>query len=514
MAAAYFVYSGDSELKVRLRRISLFIIPVVGVFFVWLGIASVKYGQLALRDPAYVESNLRQSSSTKFEGYDLDAISNDFWTRETYTGLFTNLGDYLGLAVKKFDRLWGAPFNDLHRSFIFSSGTHDRWHQFLVLTGLIGMMVLALRGAPMAGWLVFIAGYYTLIHVILHSVARYNFNAMPLVLIGSSFALVEIGRSILGRRELLMKVIIPAVALSFVAAAIDYQWINTIFGIALSRASVAGELVVKSVLIIAAVHLIGRLLLEGQNTLRCLLLPIVAGVLIMSVTWTTALTRDNWAEWECRLDDPAKKAGTRFYISDTQAIAGEAPLLLAIDITASKGRTGTYTVSVGNLAQQFVVGSKPETRDFYFKPSYSYAPAQAGLGMEQLRQYAMINLTSSMVQPFLQKDGFVDISVAVDSLTAPGTDFITLYGRYLPDAYEAYIPSVRYTSLERWSVEGDPRIRVLTKFASDSAKSYYIERNASPEPGVQDLSPSPGKQTGRYDIFLVQWRNDSTVAIY
>ncbi|MDH4035292.1 MAG: glycosyltransferase family 39 protein, partial [candidate division Zixibacteria bacterium] len=194
VAGLYFYDRENSSPRQFLKRLVTVAIPAGCLFGPWLVITSLEYGQLALRDPAYAQSNLRQSSSIAFEGYDLDAVEKDFNSRPIYSDPLGQAGGYMGLFAKKFERLWSRPYNDFKRTFVIPNSVVEWLHTLIIVFGFIGMLALLLKSSPHAAWPVAICGYYTAIHLVFHSINRYSFNALPVVIIcaaGCSVALYD-----------------------------------------------------------------------------------------------------------------------------------------------------------------------------------------------------------------------------------------------------------------------------------------------------------------------------------
>ncbi|MFQ5454223.1 MAG: hypothetical protein ACE5D6_08565, partial [Candidatus Zixiibacteriota bacterium] len=93
-------------------------------------------------------------------------------------------------------------------------------------------------------------------------------------------------------------------------------------------------------------------------------------------------------------------------------------------------------------------------------------------------------------------------------------NFINIYGNsHISDTIN-YLPSVKYTSIERYVHKNDPRIRYPVKYLSDSTISYYIKRNSNDITLSNDLSPLPGIQSGRYNMFLMHFMPDGSFLVY
>ncbi|NOY87832.1 MAG: glycosyltransferase family 39 protein [FCB group bacterium] len=510
----YFYTKGKLPLNVLINRLLVYSIPVIVIFLSWLTVASLKYGQLTLREPTYKEANLRQSSSIMFEGYDLDKVEKDFWSYSIEKEILHNPFGYMGLLAKKFERLWSRPFNDFKKSFIVPYKVDEIIHKIIVSFGLFGLLILLIRNFGKASWIFFIAGYYSSIHVIFHSVSRYSFNALPLVMIASGYFIYESAAYYLEHRKSKRKLLVLALLILLLVWAFNYSWINTVFHTGLSKIIVSSVLIIKYILSAIALWILSCLFLPNKNFLKKLLLPVVATLVFIVVGWSTVLSRNEWSEFVCRLNSSSMKAGTRIYISKFRPTKKGELLAAVIDINSGQGRKNTFTVSIGNLYEEFVGGKPPLSKLFYPKPTYKFYARLEPMGIEEFRQYAIIPVEDSMVQKDLKEKGYIDISVAINNRIEEKNNFVNIYGNYPVDDTIHYIPGVRFTSIERYVHKNDPRIRYPVKFSSDSTISYYIKRNSNNIVEGADLSPSPGYQTGRYNIFLIQFMPDGSFVVY
>ncbi len=494
------------------RPVAAFAIPAFVIFLVWLGITSARYDQLTLRDPAYAGANLRQSSSVTYEGYDLDAVEADFWNRSVYGDLLSNPLAYAGLFAKKFERLWSRPYNDFKRRFLLPYRAGEWLHTTLVTLGMIGLLLLLARHPGRAAWPLLIVIYYIAIHLVFHSINRYSFNALPMLFLGAGYVLVAMVEAIgAGRRSLLLAL----------AALLAGWWlcpdvINAVSGTGLTKGLVVAVLALKTALWILGLTLLVRELLPAREARFRWLLPVLGGLILTVVAWTPVMSRNAWAEFSTRLDDPTIRAGTRIYMAPGQLPPeiddGDAMLAALIDLNSPSGRKNTFTVHVGNTRQEFVGGKQPLLKYFYPKPAYDAYARLESLGLEHYRQYAVIPVADSLVRGALERDGYIDIAVAINDSFREANNYVTVYGNF--EADPVFIPSVDAVTIERYVHRGDPRIRLAAEILSDSAFSYYIGRDDTGPSVSVDLSPAAGRQSGRYNMFLVYFRGGEKHLVY
>ncbi|MFH1373166.1 MAG: glycosyltransferase family 39 protein [bacterium] len=500
--------------RMAVSRWLFYVTPAVLIFVAWLVLTSTHYGQLTLRDPSYAASNLRQSSSIVFEGYDLDKVEKDFWKRSVVGDLVSDPIGTVGLTVKKFDRLWHRPFNDFKRSFIVPYRTGEKLHLVIVVSGLLGLLILASSNLTRAVWPVAIIGYYTAVHLIFHSLSRYNFNAMPMVLLGSAYLMTLLWEACQTGTVRTRLMPVAALVLMVAAYGFDQNWLNSIFGNGMSLTLVIGILLMKTSLLGGGLFLLSRRLTWEHYPRGRLLVVAVPLLLVSVIGWTTTLSRAGWAEFECRLTSDSVKAGTRLYISDLKEVRQDELLAVVVDVNSGHGRRNTFTMAVGDTTFEFVGGQKPLSDLFYPKATYDFYARFEPLGIEQFRQYAIVPLDDSLIRRVLDRDGFVDIWLAINDRFEEENNHISVWGNYKTGSRLGYIPGVRFTSIERYVHCNDPRIRYQVNYLSDSTLSCYTERSDGKMVAGRDLSPAAGKQTGRYNIFLMHFKPDGSCLVY
>ncbi len=515
LSIAFYLYTRQKwSFGFFLSRLLLYATPALVIFIGWFAVTSARYGQLTLRDPNYSEANLRQSSSIVYEGYDLDKVEKDFWTYSIADQITGDPTGYIGLTAKKFERLWSRPFNDFRRFFVIPYQVNEIFHTLVVSLGLLGLLWLLFTNFGSAGWILFIAGYYTSIHVVFHSISRYSFNAMPLIVIAAGYCLLLLIERYRRSKPAARRAALLGLVLVLVGWIIDCRWAGLFSNGGLQQWQVISAFILKFALIALGLLLFGRRLLSGYELNVRLLVPLAATVVFAVTGWSSALARDGWAEFSCTLDDPAVKAGTRLYISNPTPVKESELLAAVIDLNSGRGRKNSFAVSIDGHEQEYVGGQRPLSDLFYPKPTYRFYSRYIPLGIEQFRQYAIIPLDAAAIRAQLDSAGYVDISVAINQRFKEENNFVHLWGNYPTGGGEVYIPGVRFTSIERFVHKDDPRIRYPKTFLSDSTISYYIDRNSNDIQSSHDLSKAQSKQAGRYNIFLIHFKPDGSFLVY
>jgi len=229
-----------------LKRFLLIAIPALIIFCSWVGVASAKYGELALRDPKYAGSNIRQSCSIEYEGYDLDTVEKEFWKRGIYENFTGQLPEYAGLFAKKFERMWGRPYNDFKRT-LFLPYQVDEWlHIIIVIMGLFGLLTLLSKDLSQVAWPLLIIGYYLSIHLIFHSINRYSFNAMPMIMICAGYFIALLIKNVLAGKNRSRLFALFAIILLIAGWLISPSWPNKILDIGMSESMTIIVLTLKT----------------------------------------------------------------------------------------------------------------------------------------------------------------------------------------------------------------------------------------------------------------------------
>ncbi len=506
----YFYTRNKLSLRRFIRRVGIMAVPALIMFAAWLTVASIKFDQPTLRDPSYAGANLRQSSSIEYEGYDLDRVDDDFWERQPYDDLIPRLPEYLGLFAKKFERLWSSPYIAFKRSFILPE-SFVRWlHSAVIFFGLIGMIVLLFRSFRLAVWPVLISGYYTAIHLIFHSLNRYSFNALPLLFIMAAWTVTTLYDELSNKSTNRWRHVLQAILLIPAGAVFEPSWVALLMGSAQTYGLVLPGLVFKAGFIGFALYILSRILLRDTGPLYRWLMVILVVIPYVVVVVTPVLSRDNWSEFACRIDDPEVRAGTRFYLSDLMPENVPSVWWLLVDMNVPEGKPPLFEVKIGRRTGSYILGQEPLRRHFYSKPTYTEYARLERIDIAAFRQYAFIELLPGEINQSIERQGYVDVSLNLTP-SADAEEALYIYGT---QGGASFIPSLTKTSVERHNHRGDPRIREEVKFMSDSVISYYIDSNGDEIVSGRDLSPSIGRQIGRYNMFLVRLNEKGEFSLY
>ncbi len=369
---AGFLYDMRGDLKTGALMTLRAVLPYLVVVMPWVLIATAYFGELTVRDPDYSEANLRSSSSMQYEGYDLDYAAPDFWLYSIGDTIAENPLGYAHLLVKKCIRLWSQPYNDFAQSFIQGPDVARVIHVVLVLFGLFGAFLFIRH--PRAGpvYLLLIPLYYTLVHMVFHSLARYNLNAMPVLMIASAGAMA-MSYEFVRRLKLSFDRAknIPAVSGIVIALLFVFCFPSAIGARLLGgSAGVVIVLIFKAVMIIGLFLLFGWLAWKAGAKIASIRIFAVPTLILLIVVMIAGGTADSWAEWTCRLEHPEQKAGVRIYLPHDFRLQTNELLRIGIDLIAAPERKNVFDITVGDRKMTMQAGQPPLTYFYYKKMTY------------------------------------------------------------------------------------------------------------------------------------------------
>lgn len=510
LLAGWFIYARTKRPdKLLLKPLAIALLPILAILVVWVAAVWVEYGQPGLRDPYYAQTNLRQSSAIEFEGYDRDEVGPGFEDRPVYDSFFADLDQYLLLFAKKFSRLYSQPGNDFQRSLIWHPDVDNLIHQAIAVLGLVGLLVLLMRYPSSAAWPWFVVLYYTGIHVVFHSVSRYNFAIMPMLILGAGYLLAGMAKAMSSTTAELRRGILLSLLLLLIALWLDHSlWERLQLPPVPSR--VVLMLVIRSLLFFVAFYGLAQAVINSRP--KCTAVGVTAMLLVSVVIWTPTLARDGWSEFETELDEPDNVVGTRIYMSDMLPVEQGDFVAALFDVRAVGGNP-SFTISVGAESGSFQLGDRVLRRFFYPKNVYEDYAELLDMDISAYRQYAVVPLDVDSIRARISRQGYFDLRLTPDR---DQTGAIAVYGQF-EAAWDGsvWVPSPRFTSVERFVDRGDPRIRQEVEIRSDSAISYYIGSHETDiESADRDLSGAPGPQPGRYNMFIVHFSRGGRMFFY
>jgi 4-amino-4-deoxy-L-arabinose transferase-like glycosyltransferase len=508
-----FIYDN----RKRLRDVSPGIIKSAILFILvilpWVIFASLYYGRPAIRDPQYSEANLRSSSLTRYEGYDLDRAEKDFWSYDISTNITQNIPAYGELLVKKFVRLWTQPFNDFQQRFLMPGIGEKIYHFLIILPGLFGIFLFIIEKRRGLIYLALIPVYYTLVHILFHSLARYNLVAMPFMIIAGVAIWVRIydyfSKIILTKENTRLLLEWGLFAIGFLALFLLPD--NLLVRMTGSFIGVWLMIIIRLILLgFLLLVLIRRLENKIPRNLIVRMMSIPAIVLAIVFTMVN-IAPESWAEWNCHLNNNGSVAGIRIYIPKNIRMEPGEVARIGIDLTGTRDGSNRLLVSVNQQMAGFTIGRPPLNAFYYNKMTYKVYERLIGFIPEEMRVWSFLLLPSERFNELTDREGFISIALASADATSDGRNAISLYGNITSGERDSFlIPDLTHSSIERYVEKGDPRSWVNYPLSSDSAISYFIPDVTGNLVFFDNLSPSWGRQTGRYRIIIEIKKKDGT----
>jgi len=501
-----FIYDQRGDLKKLSGRIIMALIPFILVVSPWVIITSLHYDQIAIRDPGYSEANFRSSSSIINEGYDLDYTEKDFWTTSVSEQILGDIPGYSKLLLKKFVRLWGHPYNDYQQTFIMTPAISRLFHLAIIFTAFWSVLLFLIRREKGYIFLLLIPAYYTLLHIIFHSLARYNFNSMPVMIIASSFVLIKLfgyfkGFSLSHNLRMVLPFLVGIAILLFIPIKSFVSIIGPEYG---STIGFICKLIVLTALLIMTL----RMLSESLGANKALKLSLAPAIIIFIIFSVLGNSQSDWSEWKIRLDKTSQMVGIKIYPPKDFRLKQGEKVRACFDLTTNRDLKNPTNLYFNGQIIPIYLNRPPY--DIYYTRKTTY-PAFDGLldyGKEKFRAWRYVPLKAEIFNSLMDQFGVIDISVMqADNLYEPDA-YIDMYGSFILSDDSLLMPSLSRRSIERFvekeeiDEKGDPRICVNYKISSDSTISYYIDNVDQVEKTSDDLSDQFGKQTGRYRIFL------------
>ena len=496
---AGILYDFRRDIKRLLMPFVKAAVPFIIIILPWLILTSSYYGELSFRDPDYSAANLRSSSSIDYEGYDLDYTDEDFWISPVMQTITERPLGYAGLLAKKFLRLWSQPYNDFKQSFIFGPGISGVYHFLIIITGLFGIFIFFADSKKGLALLFLLPLYYTGIHVIFHALARYNLNAMPFIIIASSAVWVRIYEYIRSRSDggnaarLLLKGIPAVIGLLVLfvlpsGIAAGFMGVSGVYGIVL----------LKILCALPLFYFIYRIVSKKIGRSQTLKIVTVPAIIILVVTSVSSGSTDRWAGWKCRLDRSDQAAGIRIYVPDHFRLEPGEVVRIGLDLTTEKDHSGPFYLTVNGQRSPLHIKQPPISQFYYKKMTYNIFQTILDIGPEEMPSWRFVPLNPTVFNQLLDQNGYLDIVVENG-----GSGFVNLGGGYNMSGNKTIVmPSLTHSAIERFVEKGDPRMWIDYILSSDSAISYYIDDTGSRRIEKEDLSPSSGRQSGRYRIVL------------
>jgi 4-amino-4-deoxy-L-arabinose transferase-like glycosyltransferase len=491
------------RLKFLLSSAMLYLIPFMVIVTPWIIFTSGYYGQLAFRDPEYSQANFRTSSSIEYEGYDLDYADPDFWTYSVADHVLSNPIGYANLLSKKIIRMWWVPHDEFWQG---PEGFETTYHRLLIIGALFALAVVPLMRKPFLFLPLLLVGYYGGIHLILHALPRYNFNALPAIFIlAVSFIAFISGK--IKKITVHLKDMIPLIAATSLLLILNAQSIKTVI-LPFAGIVVPALVTILLILLVGYFYIRNPIFKDAPGTLRKILwLPFILLCVIALTSWS----RPQLREWYTQLNNSETMLITEIHLPPGMRFARNDVIKLVIDMTSDSTCRAPINVILNGSMVKFTDAQEPIVQSFFTKGTYRAFHGIMDYDLASLRWYRKIGINAENINEVLRPDGIlvVAISVADSALIGNG---LRLYGNYSSDDEDSvFLPSFSHRSIERFRELGDRRIYEDYKLNSHGGFSYIY---CSGEINRDDLSNRPGRQQGRYRVYLIVERPDFKSELY
>ncbi len=422
------------------------------------------------------------------------------------------------LLLRKPERMWALPWNDLRRTFMGVPAAYLAWwHQLIVLAGILGAVAVlskpaagtsdgdshtaVSRSADLIAWSAVGIVLCHLIYVVFEAIPRYGFTSMPFIVLLATFLLFEAIRHRTGSWWLLW-MIVP-VGCWFLMGLDLIPYLVPISG------SVAGavwlESGIKMAMILVAAAVVGTVLGFPGEIKVVRVACVVSIALFGSATVAAhAFNTNAVREWRCKLKDgqsasrqvflPPPSAARSSLLDASGARRYERPdwaaILLDTDRNGASARVAINARALEGSPRSvywYDVNVYRTLTDIEQKAHLFRKP------LESVRQWRVVHVPPA----WLNLNGPNQISVE-----PPPGGRATVFGDYPPVVGEKRLLSFAFAAGKIWSSVSSLEARVLSPIpaAPVAASSWMSSAGAKV---LSDLSPSPGVQSGDYRIHLL-----------
>ena len=410
--------------------------------------------------------------------------------------------DSAAVALHKLYEAWLSPYNDLRWTLLTGVTGQAAWHRVVLALALIGMP-LALHRWRVGVPLIAATLYLWLTYVVVKIEIRYAVMPMPMMICFAALAMAGLSTGWerawrAGRRRRL--VVLAAGTGAGLAAAVTLsigrllQWlpftpeaahrvrVAVMLGVIVSIAYVAAEL---------AHH-------PGRRSAALLWLAPSAAVAALVVLFGRPLAQ-TWREWQCTLSANHAVASQEFILP--AALERPSSAELRLDLLPEQSGQSDLVVRVnGEEIKRYRGGPTRGDADLPVKDYYQQTFVAQRRQSEAQKAWYTIAIAPEQVAPGAR----IAVEVALEGAGDRG-DSVAIFGDYPPDASTYIGPSLvsplvaADTSIFKFVADGDFRMRRSVPLSGSSRSRFYDGSTWSD----QDLASDPGRQRGRYRIFLV-----------
>jgi 4-amino-4-deoxy-L-arabinose transferase-like glycosyltransferase len=406
------------------------------------------------------------------------------------------------VTLHKIYEAWLHPYNDSRWTFLTGETGQAAWHRVVLVLALFGMPLSLYRwraGIP----LIVTTLYLWLTYLTVKIEVRYAIMAMPMMICFAAVAVAVLstGWEIAwraGRRGHL--VVLAAVAAVALIAAVQLSIDRLLQLFPLTPDAAHGVRVAVLLFVIVwlaygaaelATHLWRR-----STTLALLAPSVAAAALVLLFGRPLAQA---WREWQSTLTANRGIARQEFLLPP----AIERPVSAELKLDLMPEGAGGYDVAVrvnGEEIKRYRGGVTRGDADLPLQEAYQQIFVARRRTREPDKAWYTIGIPPDLVSP----GNRVAVEVALEGEGRPSGSLV-LFGDYPAGAHtyagpSLFAPALRAdSSLYKYLAEGDFRMRRSIQL-SGSSQSRFHDGSAWSD---QDLGFDPGRQQGRYRIFLL-----------
>ena len=405
------------------------------------------------------------------------------------------------ITLHKLYAAWLHPYNDSQWSFLSGIAGQQTWHRLLLVLALVGMP-LSLRRWRIAVVLLVTTAYLWLTYVAVKIEVRYAVMPMPMMICFAAVALAALSRAAqtawsAGRRRRVLALAAITAGLSaatMVSLPRLLQWLPL-------TADGANDLRVIAILalIVWLAYVTAELASPRWRRATALALCVPSVVIAALVVLVGRPLAQDWREWQSTLAanggsvsqefvvpagiEPPQSAELDFDL--LPAATSGSDVVVRINGEEIKRYRGGLTRADGDLSQ-----------DFY----YQWIVTARGRTLTPDRAWYRIPIPAGVLTPGSR----LTVELAVEG-EPQASGSLEIFGDYVPESGPYPIPSLfspqrdADTSVYKYTADGDFRLRRPIELA-DAGGSRFHDGQAWSE---RDLGIDPGRQFGRYRIFLV-----------
>lgn len=433
---------------------------------------------------------------------------------------------FLANGLHNFYYYWERPYNDFFQVFLFPLSVQYVFHRLLVLLALWGIAYSLLFWQRSVFLLLPIA-YIGLIEMLHPVERRHALPAFPFIMVMSAYAIWWMGKNLISsinfrttKGRVSIGLMLFCAGLYGASTILTEPHILSLCSQCSASQAHGVSLGIFTILLIGVGMLTYHIAppfprLPFRSGLIRLCLACFPAVVILLVGHTHAAMTERWREWKVRLDQPTQILKQQILLPAVLPEFTEA--FLKLDIQGGTGHNYDLVIIVnGQEIQRYERGMMADeaTVDYlntYHRDAYRLYMDAQGRTADNLRQWISVPVERAL----LVAQGSLEIAVQIEH-GGGGPHYVEIYGDYpfpdrkTPQKLPAFGLGTTKTSLYKYIVDDD--FRVWTDSETDGRQTW--ERYIPPAPTTSrffdgqtwtedDVSPTPGKQTGTYRIRLM-----------